>query len=160
MSAAVTPETTWERVGGNASLTAWANTTVDDYFLYPLDVALANYHTGNSIRRATLLHLVKLRSLLTWMAGFICITAVKPLKRVSKRAKMSFRCITSKFALDKRFFYKSTWLVLPPTLFGLPPIGWHQGQNRQRFQPDLSNRWFKSVRTLRLGYAVKVMFGC
>jgi primosomal protein N'' len=56
LSAAVTPETTWERVGGNASLTAWANTTVDDYFVYPLDVALANYHTGNSIRRAALLH--------------------------------------------------------------------------------------------------------
>ncbi|MCZ7672150.1 MAG: hypothetical protein M5U34_36005 [Chloroflexi bacterium] len=35
LSAAVTPETTWERVGGNASLTAWANTTVDDYFLSP-----------------------------------------------------------------------------------------------------------------------------
>ncbi|MCA9940571.1 MAG: hypothetical protein KC418_18160 [Anaerolineales bacterium] len=56
MRAAVTPETTWERVGGNASLTAWANTTVNDYFAYPMDVALANYQTGNSIRRAVLLH--------------------------------------------------------------------------------------------------------
>ncbi len=37
-------------------MTAWANTTVDDYFAYPLDVALANYQTGNSIRRAVLLH--------------------------------------------------------------------------------------------------------
>ena len=56
LSAAVTLETNWERVGGNASLTAWANTTVNDYFSYPMDVALANYHTGNSLRRAVLLH--------------------------------------------------------------------------------------------------------
>ncbi|MBK8901701.1 MAG: hypothetical protein IPM53_10995 [Anaerolineaceae bacterium] len=56
LSDAVTPEANWVRVGGNAALTAWANTTVDDYFAYPLDVALANYQTGNSIRRAVLLH--------------------------------------------------------------------------------------------------------
>ncbi len=56
LSAAVTPQTKWERVGGNASLTAWANTTVDDYFAYPMNVALANYQTGNSVRRAVLLH--------------------------------------------------------------------------------------------------------
>lgn len=56
LSQAVTPETTWERVGGNASLAAWANTTVNGYFAYPMDVALANYHTGDSIRRALLLH--------------------------------------------------------------------------------------------------------
>lgn len=53
---AVTPETTWVRVGGNASLTAWANTTVDGYFIYPLNVALAKYQTGSSIRHALLLH--------------------------------------------------------------------------------------------------------
>jgi len=52
----ITSETTWERVGSNASLTAWANTTVSDYFAYPLDVALAKYQTGNSVRRAVLLH--------------------------------------------------------------------------------------------------------
>ncbi|MCP4421564.1 MAG: hypothetical protein GY805_33550, partial [Chloroflexi bacterium] len=56
LSDAVTPETNWVRVGGNASLTAWANTTVEDYFAYPLNVALANYQTGNSMRRAVLLH--------------------------------------------------------------------------------------------------------
>ncbi len=56
LSDAVTPETTWMRVGGNASLTAWANTTVNDYYAYPMDVALAKYQTGNSVRRATLLH--------------------------------------------------------------------------------------------------------
>lgn len=55
LSQAVTPETNWVQVGRNASLTAWANTTVDDYFTYPLNVALANYQTGNSIRRAILL---------------------------------------------------------------------------------------------------------
>jgi len=53
---AVTSETNWVRVGGNASLTAWSATTVDDHFIYPMDVALAHYHTGGSIRRAILLH--------------------------------------------------------------------------------------------------------
>ncbi|MCP5100249.1 MAG: hypothetical protein GY943_32250 [Chloroflexi bacterium] len=56
LSDAVTSETPWEQVGGNASLTAWANTTVNDYFAYPLDVALAKYQTGSSVRRAVLLH--------------------------------------------------------------------------------------------------------
>lgn len=56
LSDAVTAETNWVRVGGNAALTAWANTTVDDYFAYPMNVALANYQTGTSIRRAVLLH--------------------------------------------------------------------------------------------------------
>jgi hypothetical protein len=56
LSAAVTSETNWVRVGGNATLTAWSATTVEDYFVYPMDVALAHYHTGNSTRRAILLH--------------------------------------------------------------------------------------------------------
>ena len=56
LSNTITSETTWERVGSNASLTAWANTTVSDHFVYPLDVALAKYQTGNSVRRALLLH--------------------------------------------------------------------------------------------------------
>lgn len=56
LSAAVTDETDWVRVGGNAALTAWPQTTVDDYFIYPMDVALAHYHTGDTVRRAVLLH--------------------------------------------------------------------------------------------------------
>lgn len=56
LSAAVNPETTWERVGGNASMTTWANTTVDGYFAYPLDVALVHYHTGDTVQRTVLLH--------------------------------------------------------------------------------------------------------
>ncbi|NCF69793.1 MAG: hypothetical protein GWP61_27930 [Chloroflexi bacterium] len=56
LSAAVTPQTTWERVGRNASMTAWANTTVNGYFAYPLDVALVHYHTGDKVQRAVLLH--------------------------------------------------------------------------------------------------------
>jgi hypothetical protein len=56
LDAAVTSETKWVRVAGNASLTAWSVTTVDDHFIYPMDVALAYYHTGDSIRRAVLLH--------------------------------------------------------------------------------------------------------
>lgn len=56
LSALLTPEKTWVKVGANASLTAWANTTVDDAFLYPLDVALARYQTGDSLKHAVLLH--------------------------------------------------------------------------------------------------------
>jgi hypothetical protein len=56
LSAAVVPETEWTQVGSNATMTAWADTTVDGYFVYPLDVALLHYQTGDSIQRATLLH--------------------------------------------------------------------------------------------------------
>lgn len=56
LGASVTDETDWRRVGGNATMTAWRNTTVDGYFAYPLDVALLHYHTGHTIQRATLLH--------------------------------------------------------------------------------------------------------
>jgi len=56
LSAAVTPQTQWRRVGGNASMTAWADTTVADYFAYPLDVTLLHYHTGDIVQRAVLLH--------------------------------------------------------------------------------------------------------
>ncbi len=53
---AVTAATEWHRVGGNADMTGWRNTTVDGYFAYPLDIALLHYHTGDSVQRATLLH--------------------------------------------------------------------------------------------------------
>jgi hypothetical protein len=56
LSASVTDETDWYRVGGNADMTGWGNTTVDGYFAYPLDVALLHYHTGATVQRATLLH--------------------------------------------------------------------------------------------------------
>lgn len=52
----VTPDTSWQRVGGNATMVAWANTTVDEYYPYPLDVALAHYHTGDVVRRGVFLH--------------------------------------------------------------------------------------------------------
>jgi hypothetical protein len=56
LSATVTPETKWTQVGGNARMTAWSQTTVNGHYLYPLDVALAHYQTGDSIRRSVLLH--------------------------------------------------------------------------------------------------------
>ena len=56
LEAAARPECHWLRVGGNAYLTAWANTTVDGCFIYPLDVALARYTTGDTVRHAFLLH--------------------------------------------------------------------------------------------------------
>lgn len=56
LTAVVTAETTWQRVGSNATLTAWSATTLNDYFTYPLDVALAHYQTGDTLRRSVLLH--------------------------------------------------------------------------------------------------------
>ena len=53
---ALTPETVWQPVGGNASLTAWANTTAGDYFTYPVDLALARYQLGETTRHAVLVH--------------------------------------------------------------------------------------------------------
>ena len=49
LSTAVTPQTEWSRVGRNASMTAWADTTVADYFASPLEVALLHYHTGDTV---------------------------------------------------------------------------------------------------------------
>lgn len=54
--AALTPETAWQRVGRNASLTAWAKTTADGYFTYPVDLALARYQTGKTVRHSVLVH--------------------------------------------------------------------------------------------------------
>lgn len=56
IEAAARPECHWQRVGGNAYLTAWANTTVDGCFIYPVNVALARYTTGDAVRHAFLLH--------------------------------------------------------------------------------------------------------
>jgi hypothetical protein len=56
LTAQLSDETTWIRVGGNASLTAWSATTVQEHFIYPLDVALAHYQTGETTRRSVLLH--------------------------------------------------------------------------------------------------------
>jgi hypothetical protein len=54
--AAVTDETVWQRVGANATLTAWAQTTLDGAFVYPVDLALARYQTGKTVRHAVLVH--------------------------------------------------------------------------------------------------------
>ena len=54
--AAVTDETVWQRVGANATLTAWAQTRLDGAFVYPVNLALARYHTGKTVRHAVLVH--------------------------------------------------------------------------------------------------------
>lgn len=45
-----------QRVGRNASLVAWPMTTVNGYFPYPLNVALAAYQLGETTHRSVLLH--------------------------------------------------------------------------------------------------------
>ncbi|KKK98952.1 hypothetical protein LCGC14_2637620, partial [marine sediment metagenome] len=54
--AALSPETVWQRVGGNATLTGWANSTADGYFTYPVDLALARYQIGKRVRHSVLVH--------------------------------------------------------------------------------------------------------
>ena len=54
--AAVTPETVWQRVGRNATITAWTNTTADGHFTYPVNLALTRYQTGKTVRHAVLIH--------------------------------------------------------------------------------------------------------
>jgi len=49
-------DATWERVGKNAEMFSWAQTTLDGHFSYPLDIGLLRYHTGDSQRHAALLH--------------------------------------------------------------------------------------------------------
>jgi hypothetical protein len=51
----VNTETSWQQVGHNAEMTAWAAMTAQD-FPYPLDVALERFYTGDSQRRSVLLH--------------------------------------------------------------------------------------------------------
>lgn len=51
----LTSQTAWQPVGGNAALTAWAAKTVGQYS-YPLDVALARYQLGETVRHSALLH--------------------------------------------------------------------------------------------------------
>lgn len=52
----LSPETIWERVGGNASLTAWADSTANGHFIYPVNLALARYQTGQTQRHSVLIH--------------------------------------------------------------------------------------------------------
>jgi len=52
----LSPDTIWERVGGNASLTAWADSTANGYFIYPVDLALARYQTGDTQSHSVLIH--------------------------------------------------------------------------------------------------------
>ena len=54
--AATSPETEWQRVGGNATLTAWTKTTADGYFTYPVDLALARYQMDKTVRHSVLVH--------------------------------------------------------------------------------------------------------
>lgn len=56
MIATLSPETIWQRVGRNALLTAQVHTKADGYFTYPVDLALARYQTGKSVRHSVLVH--------------------------------------------------------------------------------------------------------
>jgi len=48
-------QTPWERVGANAEMTAWQQTTLKGC-PYPLDVALERFHTGKTVKHSALLH--------------------------------------------------------------------------------------------------------
>ena len=48
-------EPDWQSVGKNAQMVAWENTALSRY-PYPLNVALARYHTGDTVRYTAFLH--------------------------------------------------------------------------------------------------------
>jgi hypothetical protein len=51
----VVANTAWQSVGSNADMTAWADKNVGKYS-YPLNVALARYHLGDTVRHSLFLH--------------------------------------------------------------------------------------------------------
>lgn len=48
-------DTLWQRVGHNAEMTAWSDRALANY-RYPLNVALARYHLGDTVRHSPFLH--------------------------------------------------------------------------------------------------------
>ena len=53
---AASEKAVWQRVGGNAHLAGWPQTTVEGCLPYPMNVALARYQTGETQRHSVLLH--------------------------------------------------------------------------------------------------------
>ncbi len=51
----VAAATIWTQVGSNAEMPAWADLEIQD-FLYPLDVALEHFHTGETSHYGALIH--------------------------------------------------------------------------------------------------------
>ncbi len=51
----VSPKASWERVGKNAEMVAWAGETIANC-PYRVDVALERFHTGDKVRHGVLLH--------------------------------------------------------------------------------------------------------
>jgi hypothetical protein len=51
----VEADTLWQRVGHNAEMTAWPDRALANY-RYPLNVALARYHLGDTVRHSAFLH--------------------------------------------------------------------------------------------------------
>ncbi len=54
--AAVTDETVWQRVGANATLTAWAQTRLDGAFVYPVESRLGTLSHRHRFRGSRLCH--------------------------------------------------------------------------------------------------------
>jgi hypothetical protein len=53
---ALTDQTVWTRVGAKAEMTTWADTTLDDYFIYPLNIALLRHRNAETNTYSSLLH--------------------------------------------------------------------------------------------------------
>ena len=51
----LSPNTAWQWVGNNAEMTAWPDKDVANY-AYPLNVALARYYLGDTLRHSAFLH--------------------------------------------------------------------------------------------------------
>jgi hypothetical protein len=159
--AAARPECDWLQVGGNAYLTAWANTTVDGSFIYPLNVALARYTTGDTMRHAFLLHYGDDDVMHDLDGWFHTTTVVRPLRPASRRARMSSRCITSRSGRHRRSGSKSIAPPLQPISCASPHCGLLNSRTLvHRLPRHQSSTWSKSAPTRRHGFNAREMFGC
>jgi hypothetical protein len=82
----VTDEVSWQEVGANAEMTAWANQNVSQC-AYPLDVGLERFQTGETIRHSTLLHYGPQPVIADWPAWFRDYNGRQSIEAANKESK-------------------------------------------------------------------------
>ncbi|MBK7179352.1 MAG: hypothetical protein IPH82_19600 [Chloroflexi bacterium] len=149
LSAKVTDETDWRRVGNNANMTAWGNTTVDA--ISPIRSMLLCFITipatpSSEPRSST----AKPMLWLTWMARFLPTTADRRLGWYQRGAKRlpdapSERTVSGSVALQE-------YLACFAANFVRLAAEWlTMKDNQHHFLSHRSSKWFGWPLTRRLG---------
>ena len=159
LSASVTDETDWCRVGGNANMTAWRNTTVDGYFAYPLDVALLHYHTGDTVQRATLLHYGQTDVVADLDGWFHTYNGRQTIEAGIKEGKNVFQMHHLKVRSPEALLLQEHMACFAANFVRFAAEWLTDKRNPRHFQPHRSSRWFGWPPTRRPGCKGKVMFG-